>query len=208
MKITTITFGLLLFLSNLHGQNQNPLETKLKVWQETEKPYKRFIKKQAKIRKQLDKHIEPQDLEKIQILRTAYLKEVEKSEKKGALIPEMNQGQNTEKLVEFWKRMNNRFRHQIRSHEIITPMLMGDKELYNIAEYITEKYKKQIEPVNKKINKSYAKLKKKELKIHQKYTKKKSSKKQISNSKKEVEKIPKEALVFISTKILIIESAK
>lgn len=215
MKIKILM--IIIFLANLtlKGQHEkernNPIEIKLKVWQETEGDYKRFIKKQAQIRKKLDKYMEAQDVEKLNLLKLTYDAEIEESEKKGGLIPSIGQGENIALFTEVWKRMNDRFRHQIRAHEIINPILLGRQELYEVAEYLSEKYGEQIEPIQKKIGKAYQKLRKKERKIYLKYREEKKREKaneRTVHSYQMVTQTSKKSKVFGHTKILLVESKK
>ena len=223
MKITTLILFVFLGYFNLMGQPEkvgdNKLETENKVYQETEKDYQRFIKKQARLRKKLDKYIEPQDLDKLEVLRSAYYNFIEEGKKKTAYISKIRP-ENSAMFVEMWTRMNDRFSHQIRAHEILNPMLLANKKYYADAEYLVEKYDTQIAPVRKKIVKAYLKLKMKWYKAGLKYQEGKRNLKEEKKQEKEIKKSNKEFInsmdtlnkttsqpkVFTYTKVLITRS--
>ena len=197
MKLCILIIILLFNNYKLSGQNENKkinrLEIHFKVWKETEKDYRRFIKKQGQIRKKLDEHIEYQDLKKIKKLKSVYYK----------LIKEKEKG-------DFIRHERNTFNDYMKAHEIINPMLDENKELYKIAEYLSEKYNKQIEPIKRDLFKNYEKLRKKEENIYLKHVKKQE---QVSTSKywnypKDVRQSTYKERVYNNIKIILLESEK
>jgi len=146
----------------------------------------------------------------LQILKSAYYENIKKKDEVVRLIPENKDYEKNENFKEAWRRMNDRFNYQIRSHEIISPMLGTNKRLYEIAEYLSKKYNKQIGPVRKRIGKLYQKLKKKERKIYLKHygEKSKPRTREYSKSKKTSIETSNKINVFSNARILIIESKK
>jgi len=172
MKKTMMLLILGLIWGNLISQslaNPDKLEVQLKVYEESEKALQRFIKKQARIRKKLDKHVEVEDLEKVEFLRSIYQKQIDEVNEKEQYIKTLAGVDNSEVLLGLWQNMSRRYVYLIRSHEIITPLLGSHKGFRTTAEYLSNKYSDEIAPLQSKIAKAYWKLLQKQGKIYSKY---------------------------------------
>lgn len=216
--IISISIFIVLCIFNSNGQIKsqkietlNSEEISLKVWQETETEYKQFIEKQSEIRKKLDKHLEEQDLEKLEVLKTAYEEKRKEIEDRGKLILQVRKGKQAEIISELWQRMSNRLKYQIRCQtEILVTMLNTDKELYKIADYLSSKYNLHIKSIEEEIQTEYKKLKNAERKVYLKYNRQEDEKNaEIEDDlPKPEDSFEKKINIYGNTKVLIIESKK
>lgn len=212
MKLLFNIFFLLLAAISLNGQTDRALtsmEIETKVWQDTEKDYQRFIKKQVRFRKKLDKHIEAQDTAKLEMLRAAYFSQIKGREEIEKKLSSLNPDIDKATVIEVFEKMNDRFRNLVRGHEFLHPMLLSNKKQYEIAEYLTNKYGAQINPIRKKINRAYRKLLMKQGQAYAKYRPERTKTKLKTPSKKQSSKSGKlegQAKVLSYAKILIIKT--
>lgn len=203
-----IVFGISTFQvfgQNNQGTGFDQMKIQLQIWQESKPDYEKFIKKQAKTRKKLDHYIKTEDLPALQILKNAYVNEVQQMQERGKLAASLIEKDTiliiTEKTFAI---LHDRYQHLVASQsEIILPMLMKDKELYAVAENLSTKYAIPIEKVDRKIRKKYAKFKKAERKISLKY----HNFDDRRAPKKKKNKAVYESNVFTDAKILLTPSS-
>jgi len=163
MKVILTIIFLTTISTFINGQNTDTiadltLARRLRVWQDSKKDYTRFIKKQASLRKKLNKYIEKEDLDLLLAMRSTYYNAVEESEEGMNQMAQVTPSMDSLVFLKISEILHDRFRHQIRSHEMLQPLIRPKGELKENAEYLSKKYSTKIATINYKISLAYAKL--------------------------------------------------